>query len=63
MSLSPDRATFGEHSPPSSGESKEELDPGRVVTTCPNCAARLVESRCRLLCPRCHYYMSCSDYY
>jgi hypothetical protein len=38
-------------------------DPEAVVRTCPNCGARLQESRCKLLCPRCHYYMSCSDYY
>jgi exosome complex RNA-binding protein Csl4 len=38
-------------------------DPEAVIRTCPNCGARLHESRCKLLCPRCHYYMSCSDYY
>jgi len=38
-------------------------DPEAVIRTCPNCGARLTESRCKLLCPRCHYYMSCSDYY
>ena len=38
-------------------------DPEAVVRTCPNCGAGLEESRCKLLCPRCHYYMSCSDYY
>lgn len=38
-------------------------DPEAVIRTCPNCGARLQESRCKLLCPRCHYYMSCSDYY
>lgn len=40
-----------------------ERDLERLVRTCPNCSAALVESRCKLLCPRCHYYMSCSDYY
>jgi hypothetical protein len=38
-------------------------DPEAVVRTCPNCGAKLEERRCKLLCPRCHYYMSCSDYY
>jgi Zn finger protein HypA/HybF involved in hydrogenase expression len=39
------------------------IDSETLVTTCPNCGARLREHRCKLLCPRCHYYMSCSDYY
>ncbi len=38
-------------------------EPERLVRTCPNCSAQLIEQRCKLLCPRCHYYMSCSDYY
>jgi hypothetical protein len=30
---------------------------------CPNCAARLESSRCKLVCRQCAYYMSCADYY
>jgi len=30
---------------------------------CPRCNARLVELKCKLICERCGYYMSCADYY
>lgn len=30
---------------------------------CPRCSMRLAELRCKLVCDRCGYYMSCADYY
>jgi ribosomal protein S27AE len=30
---------------------------------CPRCSARLAARSCKLSCPRCGYYMSCSDFY
>lgn len=30
---------------------------------CPQCSRRLTELKCKLICDRCGYYMSCADYY
>lgn len=30
---------------------------------CPSCSARLEESRCKLVCRTCNYFMSCADFY
>jgi hypothetical protein len=30
---------------------------------CPNCSTRLTELKCKLLCKKCGYYMSCADFY
>jgi hypothetical protein len=30
---------------------------------CPLCSSRLTPRKCKLLCERCGYYMSCADYY
>lgn len=29
---------------------------------CPNCGSPLHNAGCTYRCPRCHYFMSCSDY-
>ena len=34
-----------------------------VMRVCPNCSAELQEVRCKLSCPRCGFFLSCSDYY
>lgn len=38
-------------------------DPGELMRTCANCGARMEERKCKLLCPGCGYFLSCSDYY
>lgn len=33
------------------------------MRVCPNCSAELQEVRCKLSCPSCGFFLSCSDYY
>jgi methionyl-tRNA synthetase len=30
---------------------------------CPVCSTRLTSRKCKLICEKCGYYMSCADYY
>lgn len=33
-----------------------------VHLVCPNCDGPMLDRGCKLLCPRCGYFMGCSDY-
>jgi len=52
------------------GENREENDscplPGEKENDhwkyCLRCGTELVNEKCKLRCPRCHYFMSCSDF-
>ena len=39
-----------------------ENTPGEYWRWCPRCSAELQNEKCKLRCPRCHYFMSCSDF-
>lgn len=36
--------------------------PGEHWRWCPRCSHELHNEKCKLRCPRCHYFMSCSDF-
>jgi hypothetical protein len=40
-----------------------DADPKYPENFCPNCSAELKEHRCKAICPRCGFYLSCSDFY
>lgn len=40
-----------------------EKDEDEPMLYCPVCSMRLTQRKCKLLCERCGYYMSCADYY
>jgi methionyl-tRNA synthetase len=42
---------------------REDEHEGMAMNYCPRCSTRLAERSCKLICPDCGYYMSCSDFY
>jgi Zn finger protein HypA/HybF involved in hydrogenase expression len=44
-------------------ESKKSNDEEEPMLYCPVCNSRLTSLKCKLICERCGYYMSCADYY
>jgi ribosomal protein S27AE len=50
----------GEQTPASPDPSKN-VEPALLF--CPVCSTRLESHRCKLICSKCGYFMSCADYY
>jgi hypothetical protein len=43
--------------------SGQQLGENEPMLYCPVCSTRLTELKCKLVCNKCGYYMSCADYY
>ena len=54
---------FSHPEPDDAPESRGELPVEHHCQLCPNCSERLASFRCKLVCTRCGYYLSCADYY
>ena len=54
---------FRPESHPESSEQSTRWKTKDVSQYCPQCGIELTGDHCKLICPRCHYFMSCSDYY
>ena len=52
-----------ECTPPDSSPVPSRRDEGEPMLYCPVCSTRLAARKCKLLCEKCGYYMSCADYY
>ena len=54
-------STTGQFEPESTAG--RTADAEEAMLYCPVCDTRLSQSRCKLRCEKCGYYMSCADYY
>jgi len=43
-------------------DTSSETNSGEHWRWCPRCGHELHNEKCKLRCPRCHYFMSCSDF-
>jgi len=48
---------------PQPAQPRAQKNEDEPMLYCPVCSTRLTGRKCKLLCEKCGYYMSCADYY
>jgi Zn finger protein HypA/HybF involved in hydrogenase expression len=49
--------------PPSNEAAQCPINTEHHQVWCPTCSSRLEDSRCKLVCRTCGYFLSCADFY
>ena len=61
LNLASVKKTESEIEKPETCPSNESIS-GEHWRFCPQCGHELINEKCKLRCPRCHYFLSCSDF-
>lgn len=56
-----EKEKYSEQAEPTLAPAVEKQD--EPMLFCPLCSQRLTALKCKLICEKCGYYMSCADYY
>ena len=54
---------FSHREPDGASQGRGDQPVDHHCQLCPNCSERLASHRCKLVCARCGYYLSCADSY
>jgi len=49
--------------PQATGDDQQKHSIADASSYCPNCGEKMQESRCKLRCKTCGFFLSCSDFY
>jgi len=63
MGETPESAKFSSERGHGAGVKSADRITADAGQYCPNCSSKLRESRCKLKCPMCGFFLSCSDFY